>query len=96
MKWQRGNFDANRYEGLVLTIPYSILAKKIDRRIILIVNVLSSLLSMLFMIAIGKFGHPLFGHYAAAISIASISAYHHYSSLLPRTESAPPLAGRIV
>ena len=35
------------------------LAKKVDRRIILVVNILSSLFAMLFMIAIGKFGHPL-------------------------------------
>ncbi|KAL9036608.1 MAG: hypothetical protein Q9214_006054 [Letrouitia sp. 1 TL-2023] len=38
--------------SLLLTIPYSILAKTIDRRIILVVNILSSLATMLFMIAI--------------------------------------------
>lgn len=48
---------ADRCKGLLLTIPYSILAKKIDRRIILVVNVLSSLVAMLFMIAIGKSSH---------------------------------------
>ncbi|KAL8640954.1 MAG: hypothetical protein Q9226_008688 [Calogaya cf. arnoldii] len=40
--------------SLLLTIPYSILAKKIDRRLILIVNVVSTLAAMLFMIAIGS------------------------------------------
>ena len=57
---------ADRYEGLLLTIPYSILAKKIDRRIILVVNVLSSLTAMLFMIAIGKFSYLFPSHSAVA------------------------------
>ena len=60
---------ADRYEGLLLTIPYSILAKKIDRRIILVVNVLSSLTAMLFMIAIGKFSYISPDHFVVARTI---------------------------
>lgn len=60
---------ADRHEGLILTIPYSILAKKIDRRIILVVNVLSSVIAMLFMIAIGKSGHLFTCYFAMTQSI---------------------------
>ncbi|KAL9611175.1 MAG: hypothetical protein Q9167_004160 [Letrouitia subvulpina] len=55
--------------SLLLTIPYNIVAKKIDRRIILVVNVLSSLAAMLFMIAIGKFSHPFLYHLDMAETI---------------------------
>ena len=48
------------------------LAKKIDRRIILVVNVLSSLAAMLFMIAIGKSSDLLPHHFAVAQTILSV------------------------
>ena len=40
--------------GLLLTIPYGILAEHIDRRIILLVNNLSTVLSMLYQLLICK------------------------------------------
>ncbi|KAL8991044.1 MAG: hypothetical protein Q9169_007962 [Polycauliona sp. 2 TL-2023] len=56
--------------SLLLTIPYSILAKRIDRRIILVVNVVSSLAAMLFMIAIGMSSH-LTSRHAAGKNIST-------------------------
>jgi len=62
---------ADRYKGLLLTIPYSIIAMKIDRRVVLVVNVLSSIAAMLFMIAIGKSSHLFPNHFAVAETILS-------------------------
>jgi hypothetical protein len=38
--------------GLVLSIPYGILAEHVDRRLLLLVNALSNTISMLYMVAI--------------------------------------------
>ena len=51
--------DDDQYKSLLLTVPYSMLARKVDRRIILVVNAVSYLAGLLFMIAIGKCNHPV-------------------------------------
>ena len=48
--------EADLSAGLFLVIPFSMLAKHMDRRLLLIVNAVSLLCGNLFMIVIGMSG----------------------------------------
>ena len=43
--------------GLFLVIPFSMLAKHVDRRLLLVVNTAGMLCSNLFMVIMGKLDH---------------------------------------